>query len=202
MKRWIMASALLVCAAPAAAGGFSLFATGMTTDDADDEVGLGVKLEFNAGRRVDVQLRAATYEDLLTDPAPNVYEIQATPIDFGINWDFGPPEKKTNAYFGGGVSYWVMDFSVDTTTSAGPPRGVDIDPEKGWYLEGGFDVAVRGPWSFFAEVVWREVSTEVEGDDLGLPIDQDVSLTGVAVNLGATLNWDFGAGGGGRWGRY
>jgi outer membrane protein W len=197
MKRWILALALLVCAGPAAAGGFSLFATGMTTDDADDEVGFGAKVELNAGRHVDFQLRAATYEDLVTDPNPNVYEIQATPIDFGVNWDFGDPSRTANGYLGAGISYWVMDFSVDTTIPAGPPRGVDIDPENGWYVEAGVDVAAHGVWSFFVEAVWREVSTEVEGDDLGLPTDQDVSLTGIAVNLGATINWDFGSGGGG-----
>jgi outer membrane protein W len=196
MKRWILALALLVCAVPAAAGGFSLFATGMTTDDADDEVGLGAKLEFNAGRWVDLQARVANYENLVTDAAPNVYEIQAVPIDFGVNWDIGDPAKTANGYVGGGISYWVMDFSYDTTTPAGPPRGIDIDPESGWYAEVGVDVAVHRAYSFFAEAVWRYVKTEVEGDDLGLPLDQGVSLTGVAVNLGMTLNWDFGGSGG------
>ncbi len=196
MKRWMLALALLVCAVPASAGGFSLFGSVIETDDANDEVGPGVKLEFGAGRYADLQVRVATYEDLETDAEPNVYEIQATPIDFGMNWDFGDPAKKVNPYVGGGISYWVMDFSVDTAIQGGlpPPRGVDIDPENGWYFEAGVDVEVHHIWSFFIEAVWREVSTEVEGDDLGLPVDQDVSLTGAAVNAGATLRWDIGMG--------
>lgn len=198
MKRWLLALALLVCAVPAAAGGFSLFGTVITTDDADDEVGLGAKLEFDAGRYLDLQLRVATYEDLVTDARPEVYEIQATPIDFGVNWDFGDPEQTANAYVGLGLSYWVMDFSVDSTTNAGPPRGVDIDPENGFYAEVGVDIAVHRHWSVFVEAVWREVSTEVEGDDLDRPIDQDVSLTGVAANVGLKLNWDFSTGRTGR----
>ncbi len=199
MKRWILALALLVCAAPAWAAGFSLFGSVITTDDADDEEGLGVKAEFGGGEHVDFQIRAAVYEDLLTDADPNVYEIQAVPIDLGINYDFGAEDAKVNAFVGGGVSYWVMDFSVDTTVVEGPPRGADIDPEVGWYAEVGVDVDVHRHWSILLEAVWREVSTEVEGDDVGLPTDQDVSLTGLAGNLGVTLRWPRHEGGYGRY---
>jgi opacity protein-like surface antigen len=188
MNRWILTLGLLaLCASPASSSSFGLFATGIFTDEAGDEVGLGLLLEFDAGRHVDFQIRGSLFEDLESDADPDVYDIQAAPIDLGFNYDFRPNEK-IRPYVGLGVTYWVLDFSTDTTPGT-PGRGKDIDGENGAYAELGIEFAVHRTWHAFIEAVYRIAKAEVEGDDLGGPIDQDVKLNSAAVNVGAKISW-------------
>jgi len=188
MKRWILALGLWALVAnPAWSSSFGLFATGIWTDDAGEEVGLGLLLEFDAGRHVDFQIRGSLYEDLETDADPEVYDIQAAPIDLGFNYDFRLGEK-IQPYVGLGLTYWILDFSTDTTPGT-PGRGIDIDGENGAYAEVGIEISVHRTWHAFIEGVYRVAKAEVEGDDLGHPTDQEVKLNGVAVNVGAKIAW-------------
>lgn len=188
MKRWILALGLwALVASPAWSSSFGLFATGITTDDAGEEIGLGLLLEFDMGSHVDFQVRGSLYEDLETDADPVVYDIQAAPIDVGFNYDF-LPDDRMNFYVGLGLTHWVLDFSTDTTPGT-PGRGIDIDGENGVYAELGIELAVHRTWHGFLEAVYRTAKAEVEGDDLGMPTDQEVKLNGVAVNVGAKIAW-------------
>lgn len=197
VKQWILGPlalvlvlvfALTLTAGQAAASSFGFFVTSYAPDDADAGEGLGFEFEFGSGP-VEFEMRISLYDELVTDPNPNIFNVEAIPIDFGINRSFGGGQKTVTPYFGGGITYAIFDFSFDTTTSAGPPRGVDIDPEIGFYGQVGLEFEINQTWKAFAEVIYRQIDAEIEGDDLGLPIDQELSMTGPAFNLGLAVRW-------------
>ena len=189
MKRWIVALGLLaLCAGPTFAGGIGLFGGYVAPSDADEQEGFGIKAQFDTGRHADFQIRLSVYEDVLTDANPEIFQMEVVPFDLGFNWDFGE-DRRANPYVGGGLTYWVLDFSYDSTLGVDPPRGVDADPEIGVYVEAGVEADLNDIWEFFAEVVFRTGTAEAEGDDLGTFRDQEVDLSGVAGHLGLSISW-------------
>lgn len=196
VKQWILGPlalvlvlivALTLTAGPADAGSLGFFVTSYAPDDADADAGVGFDFEFGSGP-TQFEMRISLYNELITDPNPDVFNVEAIPVDFGVNRSFGGGQTVT-PYFGGGITYAIFDFSFDTTTSAGPPRGVDIDPEIGFYVQIGLELEINQTWQAFAEVLYRQLDAEIEGDDLGLPIDQELSMTGPAFNLGLAVRW-------------
>jgi hypothetical protein len=191
MKRWIVALGLLaLCTGPTFAGGFGLFGGVLLPDDTDEPAGVGLKAQFNASPHVDFQIRVSVFEEAETSPTPEVFQLEITPVDLGFNWDFGE-ESRSNPYVGLGVTYWILDFSADTTVFPDPVRGrgVDSDGEFGVYAEVGIEWDLNQTWMIFAEAVFRTGKAEAEGDDLGTFLDQDVTLTGAAGHLGLALRW-------------
>lgn len=188
MKNWILGLLVLaLCAGPAAASSIGFFVSSYSPDDTDTGEGIGIDLEFGSGP-VEFELRFSLYEELVSAPIPEVYEIEAVPIDFGINRNFGRG-KTVTPYIGAGLSYIVFDFNVDTTITGGAPRSIDIDPEIGYYAQVGLEFKINETWKGSAEVLYRQVDAEAEGDDLGLPRDQRITMTGPALNFGLAVQW-------------
>jgi len=188
MKKLVLGLLVLaLCAGPASAGSVGLFGSSYSPNDTDSVEGFGVDFEAGEGR-TQFQMRFSLYTDFRTDPNPEIFELEATPIDFGVNWNFGGGAS-VKPYGGIGVTYALFDFSVDTTPAPGQPRGVDIDPEFGYYAQIGLDFTLNDSWEMTAEAVYRILDAEVEVDDIGLPIDQAVSMSGVALNVGIGVHW-------------
>ena len=187
MKKWILGLVVLaLCAGPATASSIGIFASSYSPDDTAASEGIGVNFEF--GSKVEFQLRWTVYEDLLSDAGPEVYRIEASPLDLGVNYNLASGTTVT-PYVGGGISYVVFDFDGDTSRTAGQPRAADIDPEFGIYGQFGVDFRLSTTWKIWAEVLYRMVDAEAESDDLGTPIDQKVSMSGPALNVGLAVQW-------------
>lgn len=187
MKKWILGLLVLaLCAGPAAANSVGLFASYYAPSDTSAEAGLGVDVQF--GSKVEFEIRLAVYDALLTDAKPNEYRLQATPLDFGLNYNFGSA-KTVTPYVGGGISYMSFTFDGDSTRTAGQPRGAGIDAEIEIYAQFGLDFQLNTNWKMWAEVVLRTVDAEVESDDLGLGLDQKVDMSGPAFNIGLAVQW-------------
>ena len=187
MKKWILGLVVLaLCAGPSAASSIGIFASSYSPDDTAGSEGVGVNMEF--GSKVEFQMRWAVYEDLLSDPKPEVYRIEASPLDLGANYNFGSGTTVT-PYVGGGISYVVFDFDGDVSRTGGQPRAADIDPEFGIYVQFGLDFQLSTTWKIWAELLYRAVDAEAESDDLGTPRDQKVSMSGPALNVGLAVQW-------------
>ncbi len=187
MKKLIFGLLVLaLCAGPASANSVGLFASYYAPSDTSGEAGLGVDLEF--GSQVEFEIRWAVYDALLTDRDPNEYRLQATPLDFGLNYNFGGGSKVT-PYLGGGVSYMTFSFDGDASRTTGQPRGAAIDPEVQLFVQAGVDFQINTNWKASLEVVYRDVDAEVESDDLGLGLDQKVDMSGPVANFGLAVQW-------------
>jgi opacity protein-like surface antigen len=188
MKKWIPGLLVLaLCAAPAAASSIGFFVSSYSPSDTDASEGVGFDLEFGSGP-VEFEMRLSIYEELFSDANPKSFTIEAVPIDFGVNRSFAGGQKIT-PYAGGGITYYVLDFGVTTTTTTGEPRGQDIDPEIGYYAQVGFEFQINSNWKGSLEALYRQVDTNVEGDDLGLEVNQKVDLGGGAINFGVAVQW-------------
>lgn len=187
MKKWIFGLLVLaLCAGPASANSFGFFVSHYSPSDTSAEAGLGIDVEF--GQKVEVEIRWSVYDYLLTDPKPEVYRLQAVPLDLGLNYNFGGGSKVT-PYVGGGLTYMTFEFDTDATRTTGQPRGADIDPEIQFYVQLGLDFQINTNWKVSAEAIYRSIDAEVESDDLGLPLDQKVDMSGPAVNIGLAVQW-------------
>jgi len=187
MKKWILGLLVVaLCAGPASASSVGVFVSSYAPSDASAESGLGVDLEF--GSKVEFEIRLAVYDNLLTDANPEVYRLQAAPLDLGLNYNFGGTGRAT-PYVGGGLSYITFDFDGDTSVSTGQPRGADIDGEVQFYVQAGFDFELNQNWSISAEAIYRQIDAEVEVDDLGQGLDQKVDMSGPVFNLGLAIKW-------------
>ena len=187
MKKLIFGLLVLaLCAGPASANSVGVFGSYYAPSDASSELGLGVDFEF--GSKVEFEIRWTAYDYLETDASPEVYRIQAYPLDLGVNYNFAGGTT-VQPYFGGGITYISFDFDTDTSRTTGQPRGADIDPEFEFFLQFGLDFQINTNWKATAEVVFRTVEAEVESDDLGTPLDQRVDLDGAAFNLGLAVQW-------------
>lgn len=179
--------ALLLTSAPAMAGSFGIFGASYSPSDTDTGEGVGLDMEFGTGSWR-FQLRGSLFEELTTDANPEVYEIEAVPYDMGVNYHFGNASRVT-PHVGGGITYAVFNFDGDITQTVNLPNSADIDPEIGFYIEVGVEFQFSRNAAIFADVVARNVEAEVEGDDVGLDVDQFVDVTGAAFHLGIAVVW-------------
>jgi len=187
MKKWIPGLLVLaLCAAPAAANNIGFFVSSYSPSDTDSSEGFGIDFEFGSGP-TEFEMRFSLYEDLMSGSRPMRYSLEAVPIDFGVNRNFG--RGTFTPYVGGGVTYFVFDFNVTTTTTTGEARGSDIDPEFGYYAQVGVEMKINDNWNASAEAIYRKVDANIEGDDLGLPISEKVDMGGGAINIGLAVHW-------------
>jgi len=187
MKKLIFGLLVLaLCAGPASANSVGFFVSYYAPADTSAESGLGVDFEW--GSKVEFEMRFAVYDGLRTDANPEVYRLSATPIDLGLNYNFGKGQTVT-PYVGGGVSYMAFSFDGDPTRTTGQPAGAGVGPEFEIYAQFGLDFEINTNWKASAELVYRTGDTEVESDDLGTPLDQKVSINGPVFNVGLAVQW-------------
>ncbi len=188
MKKWTLGLLVIaLCAAPATANSIGFFASGYAPDDTDGSAGFGIDFEFGSGA-LEFELRFALYEELVADANPHAFSVEAVPIDFGLNRSFGGGSKVT-PYYGGGITYAIFDFDVDATIFPDGLRGFDIDPEIGFYAQIGVEFDISTNWEGYVEGIFRSLDAEVEGDDLGTFLDQELSMSGPALNIGLAVHW-------------
>ena len=187
-RPWTLALlALALCSAPATASSIGFFVSSYSPDDTDTREGVGLDLEFGSGP-VEFEIRAAYYTELVSKANPEIFELEAVPVDFGLNRSFGGGGKIT-PYVGGGFTYAVFDFVGDVTVAPGVRRAVAIDAEFGFYAQAGFEFDIGKNWEGSVEGLFRQLDAEPEGDDLGTFLDQPLSMSGPAFNVGLAVHW-------------
>lgn len=173
----LLAFLAALAAAPAAAGGISLYASRWDTDAAGRAYGGGLRLGFPLGRALGLEVRATYHEELSAEPLRrfDLDALEALPLDLGLRIDLSRRDI-LNPYLGGGASYVLLD------SDAG-----EVDHEVGWY--GLFGVELG---KLFVEANYRRVEATVEPHlatildpgQVAIPDRVEVDLSGLAVHVG------------------
>lgn len=189
MRKLAMVLGLFVLvAAPLSAGGIGVGYSTWDTDTADDDQGASVKVEVDCGKNLDIEARVSFFDSLRQINGPAVFEIEATPIDLGVNYDFAAAS---------GVSFYVAAGAtmllINPNELAGnnPPSRPRSQEEFGWYGGLGLEFAVASSFSIYAEALYRDASGEVRGRDLGtLPAsDFEIDFGGGSGTVGLMFTW-------------
>lgn len=184
----------LAAAAPAAAGGVSLYGAWWETEEAGDALGAGIRVGFGIVPALDLDLRATYYEEVEPDfldviregEDPRVAGFEVLPVDVGLRLGIGRRRAGLRPYLGAGGTYYKIEGDVG-----------DVDDEVGYYALFGLELGdERGP-RFFVEADYRTVEATVTEDvddpidlpDLDLEDGVDLDLGGVGVNLGLAWSW-------------
>ena len=175
-------------AAPALAGGIGVMVSSWDTDTADDDQGAGVKVEVDMNPNLDVEVRASFFDSFSQVDRGELYEIEATPVDLGLAWDFAP-DRRANPYIGAGGTFLLLkpNAALGEEVTSRPHS----QEEFGWYGEIGVEYVAAPSFSVFVEAIYRDVSGEVRGRGLGTApvVDFEVDFGGVSANLGLMFNW-------------
>lgn len=153
--------------------GLGVFGAYWNTDDADEGFGLGAKLNLGADP-VYFVARGTFYRDLLDDDEAGDLDLQAIPVDAGLEFG-GELSESLRLFAGGGVTYCFLELD-----------GVnELDDEVGWYVNGGLEIRLSARLSLFGEVIWRGIEGTVEDDDLDeITGDVDLDLSGLGGHVG------------------
>lgn len=171
-------AALVVSAVPARAADFGLYGSYWGTEDADNALGVGGKINF--GRIF--ELRASYFSDVTSDTEPESrdFEIKALPLEAGLAFKFAQGERFT-PYIGGGAGYYLLDTNR-----------FDIDDEVGYYAVLGADIKAASGLGFMVEGIYRNMEATVRGDLTDNPnVDEDVDLQLGGFGVNAGLVWSF-----------
>jgi hypothetical protein len=164
--------ACLACTSPADVG-LGAFGSYWNTDDADEAFGGGAQLKLGTDP-LHLVIRGTYFDDLLDDDHTADIDLQAIPVEAGIELR-RKVSPATAIYVGGGVTYCFLDAG---------DRG-EVDDEIGWYAGGGIEIRLGKRVWLFGEAVWRNIEATVEYDDLGeITSDVDFDLSGLGVNVG------------------
>jgi len=184
-KAFVAVAVLTALAMPAWGGDLGVMASFWSPDDIDDDTRGGVYLDIPIVR-LDWQTRVTFYEEMgFSSAAQGEFIIDPTTIDTGLAWTFPTKNADIEPFLGAGFSY--VDFKIN--------RGGRIKDEFGWYGNVGLDWNFRGNGSVRGELLYRVLSAEIQGDDLGVSefagrfIDEPLDLNGVALNIGIAYHW-------------
>lgn len=180
---------LTLLATPAVAGSVGVFGSWWDPKDSNDEFAGGILLDFRVGEKVDIELRASWFDNVVTDlpdDAPGVeIAYSAVPVDFGFAYNFVKDTRKVTPYIGGGGTYFLLDTDNNIQGR--------IEDEWGWYGIVGVDLPIGANWKVFLEGLYRDAEATLKGDNLGFgdpsEVDAFFDLRGPAVNFGVAFTW-------------
>jgi outer membrane protein W len=183
-KALTTASLLAFIALPVWAGGIGVMYSSWDTDDANDDQGVGIKIELDVGSALDFEVRAAWLDSHEFDTEIDAFKLEIAPVDIGLSYDFRTDEK-VRPYLGGGLTYAFLNGKVADSSS------IRVDDEVGFYVTGGLEGSVSETFALFAEALYRDLSAEFTSDGLLNRDFQDfgVDLAGVAFNVGLMFTW-------------
>lgn len=167
------------------AGGLGATVSYWDGDESGDDNGLGLKLEFGFGEHIDLELRGAYLDGFEAVKAGRLFQLEATPLDFGLAYNFAR-EAVVNPYLGGGASYVLFEVDV-----VGPVAGEGgrVEDEFGWYAVAGIEIGASRHLGFFLEGLYRSVKANVEGNGVFSFDNVSLDFTGPAANLGVLFSW-------------
>jgi outer membrane protein W len=174
---------LVALVAPASAGNIGVHAGWIDTDQAGDDAGWGILLDFNVSEHVQIELRGTDFREMTTQVEGSDFNLQMTTIDLGFTYNFFKETWRLTPYVGGGGTYFLLDSTPDSKGR--------IEDEYGWYGVAGLDFPIAKRWNIYLEGMWRDAKMAIKGNDLGFEptVDQGVNLNGPQVNLGIAFHW-------------
>jgi len=186
MSKAFLAFALLTALAmPVWGGELGVLASFWSPDDLDDDTRGGIYIDLPVGTG-DWQTRVTFYEEMeFSSAAQGDFIIDPTTIDTGWAYNFAVANEALVPFAGVGFSY--VNFKIN--------RGGRIKDEFGWYGNAGVDYNFLPRASLRGEILYRVLSAEIQGDDLGLSgfparfIDEPLDLNGIALNVGIAVRW-------------
>lgn len=183
MKRlFAVVTCFLLCAGAAQAdNGWGLYGSYWKPSDGDDAFGPGFRLAVEMIPSVQLEFRAAYFDDVLEDDNPASLEV--IPLDVLLALQ-GPLMERVDAFGGVGFTYALLDSNGDVDSG-----------KMGFTLGGGLELVINENEAFyggtraslFAEVVYRALSVDVAAP--GAADSEDVDLNGVGVNGGLMIRW-------------
>ena len=175
-------------AAPLSAGGIGVGYSTWDTDTADDDQGASVKIEIDCGKNLDIEVRASFFDSLRQVNGPAVFEIEATPLDLGINYDFASSGGVTFSVAGGATMLFINPNELGGNN---PPSRPHSQEEFGWYGGLGLQFPVSSSFAIYAEALYRDASGEVRGRSLGMlpSADFEVDFGGGSGTVGLMFTW-------------
>lgn len=181
----VLALALLT-AAPSWASSLSVGMAHWDSSDAGSDEGIGIRVAFDLGEAVDVEIRASFFDGFarIANNARN--RIEVTPVDLGLAYRFNR-DARVQPYLGGGGTFLLTSASFDggQVPLAGGP---EVNDEFGFYAVAGLDIEATESLGFFGEVLSRHVRLDVTGNGLGVE-DFQVDFAGPAAAVGVSLHW-------------
>lgn len=184
---WLLASILVLVAAPSAASSLGFGVGYLDTEGAGDDNGAAVKFSLDAGPAWNLDLRVAFFDGHAFQRGSRAFEVGATPIDAGISYGF-QAAGKTTAYVGGGVSYTLFTSDAFNLVRAEHEQS-RIENEVGWYAVVGVEAPVKNRIGVFLEVLYRQTKPTVEGDGVAQFDAFPVDFAGVGGALGISFSW-------------
>lgn len=174
---------------------WGLFAAYWNTDDADDALGVGIKVAIEIIPVVQLEIRGTYFEDFEAGNDFANSEVEVIPLEVGLLLTV-PFNETVEGFVGGGIGYYFMDGDVDLPT--GTQMDAGPDDEIGGYVSAGLKLPVwKSGASFgetqavlFGEVTYRFVDAEDIKVESGPEISlKDADLNGVGFNAGLLVRW-------------
>ncbi|HMP90290.1 MAG TPA: OmpW family outer membrane protein [Kiritimatiellia bacterium] len=161
------------------ANGLGFFASYWDTKDAEDEFGIGAKLQFSLDQAITMELRASIFQFEDSEGGIKV-ELDVIPLEAGLLFNLAPGAE-FNPYIGGGAGYYIMDAEI---SAGGLSSDLDIDNEVGYYAVAGAELKLADNIALFVEAkyTWLKIK-KVEG------ISADAKLDGFGGNAGLIIKW-------------
>lgn len=184
-----LAAGLLICTTGAvhADNDWGIFGSFWSPSDGDDSFGGGIKLGIEMVDRVQLDIKATIFSDVLDGKTGS--ELEVVPIEAGLTFSV-PISNAADTYFGAGLGYYMMDGEV-----AG--MDVSVGDEVGFFLNAGMEWTIHESDAdygqtnvkLFLEGIYRFV----EADNIvptGDPaVRSDADLNGLGVQFGMLIGW-------------
>lgn len=184
----IVLGLLALAAAPLSAGGIGVGYGTWDTDTAADDQGASVKLEVDLGTHLNFEARASFFDSLSQTAGGASFEIEANPVDLGLSYAFLPGGVVNPFVAAGGTMLFIKPNEPATGGAPSRPRSQE---EFGWYAGLGLEFVVTRSFAVYVEGLYRDVSGEVRGSDLGTVPSRDfeVDFGGASGTVGLMFTW-------------
>ena len=142
MKKVLLVISLVALATLAAgpncawAGGLGPTIAAWSIEEADNDVGFGVKWEIDLGPRWDLEVRGAHLDGYTATIDGVDFALEIFPVDLGLAYNFNK-DARVGPFVGFGVSYLLLDADA---TVAGEPASARVRDEFGFYGVAGVEV--------------------------------------------------------------
>jgi hypothetical protein len=178
---------LVLVAVPATASEIGLGPAFMDTSEADNDAGFTATFSLDVGDHWNVDMRASFFDGHSFVHPQRIVEIDATPVDLGLSYDFSASGKMT-VYVGGGISYTLYS-STSYNTILDQAEQSRVKDEPGWYGLIGVKGPLKDRIGFFVEGLYRQVKANVQGDGLAAFDNIGVDFAGGGAAAGLSFNW-------------
>lgn len=192
MKRVVLVlGTLALLAAPVgASSGIGVLVGYWDADDADDEIGLGVKIDVDFGGPVHLELRGTAFEEFTGDREEEdeaeqgdvdvffPFELEIFPFEIGLAYHFSEGAR-IDPFVGGGLGFYEIEIKRFE-----PNLSAQVDDEAGWYVVAGANFEIHQRWSVFVEGLFRSLDAEIEGEGFRDFDTLGFELSGAAANVG------------------